>query len=255
MATVMDIYHAIDKVAPFSSALSFDNVGILVGDSQAEVKSAMIVLDITPEIVKEAAGKNVDLIISHHPVIFSPLKSVTEKDIAYHLIAHRIAAIGCHTNLDLSPVCGVNVALGKALKLEDIQLQNEIGEGHILFTGELPMALSPKEFATLVKESLQSKRVHFCEGKNRVKKIAFCSGAGADEMLLAQKCGADAFLTGEMKHHEELEAARLGLTIVTAGHFETEVVFAKELLAYLEDEVKDVRFSTSVCEKAAFEVL
>ena len=115
MARVCDIYDIINAVAPFSTALDFDNVGLLVGDGKTVVTRALLALDITPNVVAEAASMNANLIISHHPVIFHPVKSLGPQDMPYQLASRGIAALCCHTNLDLSPVCGVNVALGSKL--------------------------------------------------------------------------------------------------------------------------------------------
>lgn len=248
MSTVQDIYDCIDEAAPFSSALSFDNVGILVGDPAAPVHRAMLALDITPAVIAEAAGKNVDLLISHHPVIFEPMKAVRQGDVPFLLIENHIAALCCHTNLDRSPVCGVNIALGRKLGLQTIRFQ-EVGEDVILFTGELPREMSPREFALYGKQKLGSDCVKFCAGDTPVKTVAFSSGAGVDGCMVAKALGADAFLTGEMKHHEELQARAQGITTVTAGHYWTECVFAGLLSEYLRKRIKDVGFIPSVSEQ------
>ena len=124
MARIRDIYDIIDAVAPFSTALSFDNSGLLVGDGNTQVTRALLALDITPNVVAEAASMNANLIISHHPVIFHPLKTLGPQDVAYQLASKGIAALCCHTNLDLSPVCGVNVALGSKLGLRNLRRED-----------------------------------------------------------------------------------------------------------------------------------
>ena len=115
MARICDIYDIIDAVAPFSTALDVDNSGLLVGDGNTVVTRALLALDSTPAVVEEAASMNANLILAHHPVIFHPLKALGPQDVAYQLASRGIAALCCHTNLDLSPVCGVNVALGSKL--------------------------------------------------------------------------------------------------------------------------------------------
>ena len=227
MARIRDIYDIIDAVAPFSTALDFDNAGLLVGDGNTIVTRALLALDITPAVVAEAASMNANLILSHHPVIFHPLKSLGPQDVPYQLASRGIAALCCHTNLDLSPVCGVNVALGSKLGLRNVRREDVFGEGCVLFSGDLEEPLEPQAFAALVKEKLSAPAVKFCPGQGKVQRVFFCSGAGGGYVHQAACRGADAYLTGEMKHHEELEAAQSRLTCVAAGHYHTEKVFGE----------------------------
>lgn len=255
MARICDIYDVIDGAAPFASALAFDNVGLLVGDANEEVTRALIALDITPAVVEEAASINANLIISHHPVIFDPLKALGPRDVPYQLARRNIAALCCHTNLDLSPVCGVNVALAGKLGLKSVKPEDVFGEECVLFSGELEKELLPEEFAALVKERLDAKAVGLISGDRPVKKVFLCSGAGGEYTRFAACRGADAYLTGEMKHHEALDAARTGLTCVAAGHYETEKPFGEFLASYLRKRVPSTPFLLSRVERPPFTVL
>lgn len=248
MPKVKDIFDEIDCVAPFISALDFDNVGVLVGDENAEVNRVLLALDITEEVVREAASKNANLIISHHPVIFHPLKGLKPSDIAYRLVQHGIHAICCHTNLDFSPVCGVNLALGMKLGLLNLQAE-EAGADVPLFFGNLPEALEPESFACLVKERLQAQRVQYSPGVGKIRRVCLCSGAGGEYLPYAVGAGADAYLTGEMKHHEMLEAAGEPATVVVAGHYETEQVFAELLAAMLKKRFPETGFLLSQTQR------
>ena len=178
MARIRDIYDIIDAVAPFSTALDFDNAGLLVGDGNTIVTRALLALDITPAVVAEAASMNANLILSHHPVIFHPLKSLGPQDVPYQLASRGIAALCCHTNLDLSPVCGVNVALGSKLGLRNVRREDVFGADCVLFSGDLEEPLEPQAFAALVKEKLSAPAVKFCPGQGKVQRVFFCSGAG-----------------------------------------------------------------------------
>lgn len=249
MARVCDIYDVIDAVAPFSSAMSFDNVGVLVGDKNAQVSRALIALDITEAVVNEAAAMNANLIISHHPVIFHPMKSLTTGDIPHMLASRGITALCCHTNLDISPVCGVNVALASKLGLRNIHAEDVFGEECVLFAGELDGEASPREFAELVKARLNAGGVKLIDCGKPVKKIFMCSGSGGDYAELAACRGADAYLTGEMAHHEALAARKLGLSCVVAGHYETEKPFGEFLASYLRKRINDTAFLLSKAEQ------
>lgn len=253
MARICDIYDIINSAAPFESQLAFDNSGLLVGDRATEVSRAVICLDVTREVIAEAAGMNANLIISHHPVIFDPLKSLSSQDPAYLLARNGIAALCCHTNLDISPVCGVNVALANRLGLRSIRPEDAFGEDCVLYSGELEQPMDPEDFARHVKERLGAGAIQLIPGEGSVKRVFLCSGAGGEFAHYAAMRGGDAYLTGEMKHHEALEAKRTGLTCVVAGHYETERVFAEYLAAYLRKRVPDTGFLVSRAEGPVFD--
>ncbi|RKJ40941.1 Nif3-like dinuclear metal center hexameric protein [Acutalibacter sp. 1XD8-33] len=252
MARICDIYDIINAVAPFESQMAFDNSGLLVGDGATEVTRALLCLDITGAVVEEASAINANLIISHHPVIFDPLKALNSRSPAYLLAKNGIAALCCHTNLDRSPVCGVNVALAAKIGLRSVHPEDVFGEEFILFAGELERETEPREFARLVKDRLGAGTVQLIDGGRPVKKVFLCSGAGGEGPALAACRGADAYLTGEMKQHEALEAAKTGLSCVVAGHYETEIVFAEFLAAYLKKRIPDTAFLISKAEKPPF---
>lgn len=255
MARICDIMDIINAVAPFDSQLPFDNSGLLVGDGSAQVTRALLCLDITEAVIQEAAGINANLIISHHPVIFEPLSSLNSRTPAWLLARNGIGALCCHTNLDLSPVCGVNVALASRLGLRNLRAEDVFGEESVLFSGELPEPMEPEAFAGLVKSRLSAKAVKWVPGEGNVKKVFLSSGAGGGEIPHAACRGADAFVTGELKHHEALEAAGTGMTCVAAGHYETEIVFREFLAAYLKKRFPDTGFLLSREEEPPFAVL
>jgi len=114
--TVREIYDAIDRIAPFQTAMDFDNVGILVGDENVDVTKTLLCLDVTPRVLREAKSIGVELIISHHPVIFNPLRTVQPQNIIYALVQSGIAVISAHTNLDMAYPYGVNDALCRKLR-------------------------------------------------------------------------------------------------------------------------------------------
>jgi len=255
MTRVIDIYHAIDEIAPFESAMDFDNVGILVGDREAEVNRALIALDITPAVAREAKEKNCNLIISHHPVIFDPLHTVSSDSVPYLLAQSGIHAICAHTNLDMCPSFGVNIALSKILGLSAVSGELEYGTGYILFSGSLPQVLQPEEFIAYVKKQLFLRAVRACMGDGSVSRVFFCTGSGGEYVQEALRRGADAYITGEMKHHEELYAAMSGMTVISAGHYETEKIFDSLLLEYLKRTVPNVGFIPAKQERPPFTVV
>lgn len=247
MSTVTHIYDAIDRLAPFWLTMDFDNTGILVGDRNREVSCALLALDCTPAVVEQARQLGAQLIITHHPVIFHPLKRVNEDAVVYLLIRSDIAVISAHTNLDIAQG-GVNDALASAIGLRDcrgLELLNEQTGAWLGRIGTLPEPLSPEAFAAHIKACLNAASVKFAAAPRAIHTVALCSGSGADCLDAAISAGADALLTSEVKQHEYLAAAAAGISIFDAGHFDTEDIVIEPLRDYLAKEIPDVHFFTT----------
>ena len=247
MSTVTHIYDAIDRLAPFWLTMDFDNTGILVGDRNREIACALLALDCTPAVVEQARQLGAQLIITHHPVIFHPLKRVNEDAVVYQLIRSDIAVISAHTNLDIAQG-GVNDALVNAIGLRDcrgLELLNEQTGAWLGRIGTLPEPLSPEAFAAHVKSCLNAASVKFAAAPRAIHTVALCSGSGADCLDAAISAGADALLTSEVKQHEYLAAAAAGISIFDAGHFDTEDIVIEPLRNYLAKEIPDVHFFTT----------
>lgn len=247
MSTVTHIYDAIDRLAPFWLTMDFDNTGILVGDRNREIACALLALDCTPAVVEQARQLGAQLIITHHPVIFHPLKRVNEDAVVYQLIRSDIAVISAHTNLDIAQG-GVNDALASAIGLRDcrgLELLNEQTGAWLGRIGTLPEPLSPEAFAAHIKACLNASSIKFSAAPRAIRTVALCSGSGADCLDAAISAGADALLTSEVKQHEYLAAAAAGISIFDAGHFDTEDIVIEPLRDYLAKEIPDVHFFTT----------
>lgn len=247
MSTVTHIYDTIDRLAPFWLTMDFDNTGILVGDRNREVSCALLALDCTPAVVEQAKQLGAQLIVTHHPVIFHPLKRVNEDAVVYQLIRSDIAVISAHTNLDIAQG-GVNDALASAIGLRDcrgLELLNEQTGAWLGRIGTLPEPLSPEAFAAHIKACLNASSVKFAAAPRAIRTVALCSGSGADCLDAAISAGADALLTSEVKQHEYLAAAAAGISIFDAGHFDTEDIVIEPLRDYLAKEIPDVHFFTT----------
>ena len=227
--TVKDIFDYINSVAPFENQCEWDNSGLVVGSFDAEAKKIGVVLDITSDAVKYAAENGIDLIISHHPVIFRPVKTFLADDIPFMLAKSGISAICAHTSLDIAKG-GVNDALAEALGFENATPLAESGEESMVRVVETA-GTTADELAKLVAEKL-STCVTVADGGKPIRKIALCGGAGAD---FFEKSGCDAYITGEVKHHEYLQAKECGITLIAAGHFETE----NPVVTVIADKIKD----------------
>ena len=238
--TVLDIFNLINDFAPTQTALSFDNPGILVGDPNSQVTKAVVCLDVTPAVVAYAKENSAELIITHHPVIFDPLKSVvkSEGNVVYDCLVNGVAVISMHTNLDVAKG-GVNDCLAKALELCDIQSVFD-DEGFSFRKGTLNKAMSADELAAYVKQKLGG-AVRYTDGKKLIKTVAVCGGSGGSELSFAMD-NSDAFVTADIKHNILIEASAKGFSIFDAGHYHTENVVVAPLAHRLQNTVKNVQF-------------
>lgn len=226
------------QIAPFDTAAEWDNIGLLVGSPDAEVSRVLLALDITPAVVQEAHELGAELIVSHHPVIFSPLHTLRPDSAEYLLAKYDIAALCLHTNLDRADQ-GVNTALAAALGLDNTAFFAE----DFLLVGEPEKPCSAEGFAAFVKERLHAPSVRFTAGN--VSRVAVSSGGGGEGVELAEKYGFDAFVTGELKHHQYLYAAQHGIAAFDAGHFSTENVVIAPLKELFAERFPNVGFIIS----------
>lgn len=245
------IIDVMEQLAPHETALGFDNVGLLVGTRRKDIKKVLIALDCTAAVVNEAVSIGADLILTHHPIMFSAIKRVLPDDpvsgIVYELIRNDIAMFAAHTNLDAAEG-GVNTALCNVLGLENIEI---IPPENIMRIGSLKKEMMLDDFAALAEDRLGIKVQ--ISGENRcIKRVAVMGGAGGSDYALAHQYGADVYLTGECKHSQAVEASVLNLPIITAGHHQTEAVVLKPLMNYLKQRITGVEFLLSKANKPVF---
>lgn len=223
--TIQDVYNYLDSRAPFATCEEWDNVGLLVGDPRQTVSGILVTLDVTDGAIDAAVAAGANLIVSHHPVIFSALKTLGGDSIPYRLAAAGIAVISAHTNLDRADG-GVNDTLAALLGLEDI---HPSADG-LCRIGTLSQETTPAAFAKTVADVL-STAVRL-NGGCTIRTVAVCGGSGGD-FIDALTPYADAFVTGEVRHHEWL-AAR-GIAVIEAGHYATEVPVVDTLCRWLTE--------------------
>lgn len=265
MATVREIYQYLDGLAPFSLQLDFDNAGFLVGRGDRQVTRLLVSLDITEEVVAEAAELGCQLIVSHHPVIFFPAKSITDADptgrTLLALAERQIAAVCAHTNLD-AVHGGVNDALAQKLGLVQIeQLKQDgvdasgrpYGIGRVGNTAGVPM-YAPA-FAAFVKEVLGANGVRYVDARRPVRRVAVGGGACADMLKDALAMGCDTFVTADVKYNGFLDAKALGVNLIDAGHYPTEQVVVPVLAKWLESGFPKVEVLTTQRHKEVFSYL
>lgn len=230
MAKVKDFYAYLNSIAPFEAQEDWDNSGMLVGDENAEVTKAAVVLDITPEAVGKAKSVGANLIISHHPVIFNPIKSVVNGSLPYELVKASVNAICCHTPLDIADG-GTNDSLAELLGIKVIRADNPI-----LRLGTVEKTTA-KELADSIAKKLGT-TVRYADAGRPIKKIAICTGAGCS--LIETAGNIDAFITGDASHHNFLDCIQSGITLIAAGHYETEIVVVPVIVKKLSEQFPEI---------------
>ena len=196
---------------------------------------ALLALDVTSTVVDEAIEQGAKLIISHHPIIFSPLKSVTDEKLL-RLARHQIGVISMHTNLDIAQG-GVNDALMAALGAEVLGGLDEYGCGRV---GMLAKAMPMEAFLPFCKSVLKTAGLRYYDSGRDVSKLAVMGGSGGDSLEAAYRLGCDTYLTADIKYHQFLEAQELGINLIDAGHFPTENVVIPVLEQMVQEAFPDV---------------
>lgn len=240
--TVAKIFEFLNKQYPCDTACDFDNVGLLIGDSKQEVNKALISLDCTQETITEAIEKDCQLIITHHPVIFSPLKSLLSGSIPYELVKNNVSVISMHTNLDIAENGGVNACLCKAIGIKNTEIYIA-SDGYALMCGTVS-PITAEDFAKQIKSTLGG-CVKYVDGKKSIKKVIVCSGSGGEFISEAIKGGFDALITADIKHHQFLEAEDNGISVFDGGHFNTEDIVIEPLKSLLSKKFNDTEFLTT----------
>lgn len=231
-----EIYDYINSLCPFDTQLSFDNAGLLVGDFDKEIHKIGVCLDVTKQTMMSAVEQNIDLIISHHPVIWNDLKQISSDDVVYDLVKNDIAVISAHTNLDAAKN-GVCETLCDVLDVHDLEnaYLDEFPNSPIGRLGTIDSEMSPDDFAKFLKQRLNSPDVRFC-GNNTVRKVGIFNGAGSDLIPYAISHGADSVVTSEVKHHEWLYATAKGINIFDVGHYFSENVIVSALADIINEK-------------------
>ena len=241
MATVQQVYEHIHRFAPFGIEEPWDNCGLLVGDPHQQVEKILVALDVTDSVLQEAQERGANLIVTHHPVIFTPLKRVTCDQSVYQIIRRGLSVISAHTNLDKAPQ-GVNYHLARTLGLEDVRhfgpvVETEVGKASLGRMGDTAQPTTVAQLAQLAKERLGCGGVQYVESAQPVRTVAVVGGSGGDFLEQARQLGAQCLVTADVKHDQFLQAAHMGMGLVDAGHFSTEQVVCAPLARWIQELV------------------
>ena len=246
-----DFLSAMERIAPRELALEFDNPGLIVEPDHDEILRVLVALDCTKAVAEEAVEWGADLVLTHHPLFFHPVRKMAYSDpataAACVLLRNGIGLFAAHTNLDAAQG-GVNETLALLLNLEGtIPIDEGVGR-----VGNLKEATTLSGFARHV-ETLLSTRVSFVgRADASVRRVAVLGGSGSSAILPAVAEGADVLLTGELKHSDAIDAGTLGLNLVVAGHYETERIVLEPLIRRLQNECFDVKYNLSRADVSPF---
>ena len=233
------------ELAPEELACDWDNPGLLAGRSDREVEKILLAVDVTDEVINQAAEWGADMIISHHPLIFRGIKKVNDTDFVgrriLRLIQKDISCYAMHTNFDAAPGCMADRA-AEMLGLSDTKVLEVLGslaDGKpygIGLSGSLAEEMTLMELARRVKETFNIPHVSVfgdLDSGKKLKCAAICPGSGGSEIELVLGTGAEVYITGDISHHEGLDAAERGLAVIDAGHYGIEHIFMPIMEKYL----------------------
>ncbi len=253
MTTVNDILMYLETLAPRSMKMDWDNVGLLCGSRTKAVTTVLVALDPFESICHEASDIGAELIVTHHPLIFSPAKAITDDNSVgraiLHLASRGISAINAHTNLDCAPG-GVNDILAHTLELEDIEVVKPSGiddEGRpwgLLRCGTV-REQSLEQFLGHVKTALGCPGLRYASCGKPVHKVAVGGGACGGEFMDAVAAGCDTFVTADVRYNQFWDAQDAGLNIIDAGHFHTENPICAQIARKLQAQFPQIRVEIS----------
>ena len=231
----------LETLSPRSFAEAWDNVGLLAGRYEKEIHTVMIALDATDEVVEEAVRKNADLLLTHHPLIFSARKSINDGDFIgkrlLTMLQHDMCYYAMHTNFDvmgMADAAADEIGLFDRVVL-DVTYEDDISKEGIGRLGKLPGKCTLEACGERVKQifGLESVKI-FGESERIVEKAAICPGSGKSVIDKAAAMGADVLITGDIDHHSGIDAMAMGVSVIDAGHYGLEKIF----IPYMEDFLK-----------------
>ena len=238
-------------LADLKYAEDWDNSGLQCGNRDKEIQRVFIALDATNEVIDQAIEFGADLLLTHHPLIFSPLSSIDSEDYIgkriYRLIQNDIVLYAMHTNFD---VCCMREALDSRIGLEDVrplELLPGYTDRGIGSVGTLETEMSLQSLMDRILERFGISNVKlFGNPDTRVRKVGVLGGSGKSEIDLAVEAGCDVYISGDIDHHSGIDALEKGISVIDAGHYGLEHVFSEYMREYIESKFKDIEISLEI---------
>lgn len=251
--TAGELIKKLEAFAPVDYACDWDNPGLLAGRRSREVKKVLVALDATDEVVEKAVSGGYDFLLTHHPLIFKPLAKVSEDSVigrrVLTLIENGVTYYAMHTNFDSAPG-GMGMLAAERMELSDVkplEIMGETKEGvsyGVGAIGKLPYAMTLKELCEKAKAAFELPSLTVYRALSETEKIetlALCPGSGEDLIGEAVRQGAKVLLTGDIGHHEGIDAVAEGLTILDGGHYGLEHIFIPFMVEYIRKEMDGVQ--------------
>lgn len=245
MTTVKDIYNYIDKIAPFKDQEDYDNSGINIGWGDDEVKAALIALDATSDVVRDAEQMGAQLIVTHHPVIFDAIKQISFKSVAGRLAFDGINVISAHTSFDSAKMNDLLCDKLNLIPTEPLRVENGVPMGYICECANM----SPERLVTRIQAALGTTCVRYNNMGGEINRTAVCSGSGGSFLKDVIAKNVDCLITGDVKHSVFVEAYNAGVMVIDAGHYHTEEIFCEYMRSILSEKFPDVTFAVAPSEK------
>ena len=242
-----DVIEIIEKKYEKSYAMSWDNVGLLAGRMDKDVKRIYVALDATDEVVEAAVKAKADMLVTHHPLIMSGLTKITDDHFIgkrlIRLIQADVSYYAMHTNYD---VMGMAELAGDKLRLVNSEVLETVTETEgIGRVADLPEKMTLRHYCELVKEAFSLENVKvFGNLESEVTRVAICPGSGKSMIKTAVSKGADVYVTGDIGHHDGIDAVAQNLAVIDAGHYGIEHIFIKDMKKYLDNNLTDVEVET-----------
>lgn len=259
--TCREVLNCLSELSPFEYAESWDNVGLLIGSEDKEVERIYIAVDATDEVIENAIEVGADMLLTHHPMIFSAMKKIRDDDFVgsrvIKLIQNDMAYVAMHTNFD---IMGMADAAADELGLTHTQVlqitfEDDIAKEGFGRIGELHREMSLEELAQKVKSAFRVPNVKvFGERSQHVSKVALLPGSGKSAIDDAIKLGADVYITGDIDHHSGIDALERNLCIIDAGHYGIEKLFISSMEDYIHRNLKGIQVYTEP-EKEPFDIV
>lgn len=257
MATVKDVVNIMERLFPPCNVCMRDSIGLMAGSMSARADKIMVCLDCTEAVADEAVQNGVDLIITHHPLIFGSITSVTDSDpvgrVLQKVIGSGISVFSAHTNMDCSKG-GINEYLAEVLGLEIICPLESVNENASLGTvGRLREELSTRSLGAFVSEKLHDPHIKtYVEGVHSTVAVINGSGGSIEYIDKAMQAGATCLVTAEIKHHVALYAVGMNFSLVEFGHYSSERIFVPRLARLLAENIEKenlkIEVTVSECE-------
>lgn len=237
------LIEAFEGLAPLSFQEEWDNCGLLIGSAKKEIKKVYIALDATDEVIEDAIAKEVDVLLTHHPLIFKGLKSITDEEMigrrVMKLLTHNMTYYAMHTNFDVAVMADL---AADYLKLTNQEILDRTQECHgIGKIGFLPYEMDLSQLCEYIKDAFELENVKVFGQKEKIKKVVIMPGSGKSYIKNAIQVNADVMITGDIDHHTGIDAVAEGLVVIDASHYGIEHIFVNYMKEFIEDKFSEIK--------------